>query len=122
MAARTRAWTPSAQSTYEEASVAPSTDALSPIEQVDLKDPGMAALLAWLVPGAGHLYQGRYAKGVIFLVCILGLFISGLVLSDGRCVYFQWDPPNMRRWSFFFQAGAGLPALPALVGSYRAND
>ena len=45
--------------------------------------------------------------------CILGLFIYGLILGQGRCVYCQVDPPNMRRWSYLFQVGAGLPALPA---------
>jgi hypothetical protein len=102
--------------------VAQSTEASPAIEHVDLKDSGLAALLAWLVPGAGHFYQGRHAKGALFLVCILGLFIWGLILGDGRCVYFQVEPANMRRWSYLFQAGAGLPALPALVGTYRAND
>ena len=45
-------------------------DPYAPVE-VDLKNPWLAALWAWLWPGAGHLYQGRYAKGVLFMVCIL---------------------------------------------------
>ena len=28
----------------------------------------MVSVLAWLVPGAGHLLLGRRAKGVVFLV------------------------------------------------------
>ena len=39
-------------------------------ERIDLRNRPLAALLAWLVPGAGHFYQGRHAKGVLFLVCI----------------------------------------------------
>src|SRR5262245_54445208 len=31
---------------------------------VELKDPPLAAFLAWLVPGLGHIYQGRTGKGV----------------------------------------------------------
>jgi ABC-type sugar transport system permease subunit len=42
---------------------------------INLKDPRVAALLAWLVPGLGHFYQGRTAKGVLFSVCILGTFL-----------------------------------------------
>jgi hypothetical protein len=101
--------------------VAQNTDPVL-IEKVDLKDSTLAALLAWLVPGAGHFYQGRHAKGALFLVCILGTFIYGMVLGHGRCVYFQWEPSNMRRFSYVCQMGAGLPALPALVGTWRAND
>lgn len=90
--------------------------------KIDLKDPTLAALLAWLVPGAGHLYQGRYGKAVLYLVCILGMFAWGLYLGGGHCVYFQWDPPSMRRYSYLCQVGAGLPALPAVVGTFRANQ
>jgi hypothetical protein len=90
--------------------------------KVNLKDSSLAALLAWLVPGAGHFYQGRHAKGALFLVCILGTFVYGLVLGHGRCVYFQLEPSNMRRFSYVCQLGAGLPALPALVGTFRANQ
>jgi hypothetical protein len=101
--------------------VAEKPEAPAAADQVDLKDPTLAALLAWLVPGAGHFYQGRHAKGAIFLVCILATFSYGMVLGRGRCVYFQWDPANMRRWSYLCQVGVGLPALPALVGAFRAN-
>ncbi|HEV3023485.1 MAG TPA: DUF6677 family protein, partial [Pirellulales bacterium] len=57
---------------------------------VDLKDPIVAAVLAWLVPGLGHLYQGRMFKGVLFMVCLLGTFFFGLYLSNGRAVYASW--------------------------------
>ena len=36
-------------------------------QKVMLKDPALAALLAWLVPGLGHVFQGRTAKGVLFI-------------------------------------------------------
>ena len=49
--------------------------------QVNLKDQYWAAFLAWLIPGAGHIYQGRYAKGLLFMVCILSTFIYGLGLG-----------------------------------------
>jgi hypothetical protein len=55
--------------------------------EIDLKDPVLAALLAWLIPGLGHWYQGRRHKAVLFFVCILGTFIYGLYLGEGRVVY-----------------------------------
>ena len=49
----------------------PSTSDLEETIEVDLRHPGTAAFLAWLWPGAGHVYQGRYAKGALFMICIL---------------------------------------------------
>ncbi len=111
--------------------------ARQPDEQtIDLKDPGMAALLAWLIPGLGHWYQGRRAKAGVFFVCIMGLFVYGLYLSSsnqprfqgdtagkvgyGRGVYFSWRPGDVRLY-YLAQIGVGLPALPALVQAQRMS-
>jgi hypothetical protein len=90
-------------------------------EVVNLKDPTVAAILAWLIPGMGHIYQGRTAKGVLFMVTILGTFFYGLFLSDGKAVYASWLDDD-RRPHYFAQLGAGLPALPALVQTYRVRS
>jgi hypothetical protein len=83
---------------------------------IDLGDRNLAALLAWLWPGAGHLYQRRVAKGLLFMVCILGTFIAGMYLGEGKVVYAAWGPkPEHRRLYYLLQLGVGLPALPALV-------
>ena len=71
-------------------------------QSIQLKDPLIAGVLAWLVPGLGHFYQGRNAKGVLFIVCILGTFIYGLYLGGsnevgwGRAVYFSFRPNDWR--------------------------
>ncbi|MGL4460624.1 MAG: DUF6677 family protein, partial [Planctomycetia bacterium] len=79
-----------------------------------LRNPPLAALLAFLVPGWGHFFQGRRLKGAIFFVFILGLFYWGMWLGSGRVVYFRWDESE-KRWAYLAQAGAGLSALPAMV-------
>lgn len=86
---------------------------------VDLKNRHLAALLAWLVPGLGHLYQGRKGKAALYAVSILGLFFVGLVLGDGKIVYWRWitpmqDPENFRA-SYLCQFWVGLAALPGLI-------
>lgn len=86
-------------------------------EEIDLKEPHWAALLGWLVPGLGHLYQGRRAKGLLFMVCILGTFFYGLFLSDGRAVYASWTAWD-QRLPYLCQIGVGVPAMPALVQNY----
>ena len=79
---------------------------------IDLRESGWAAFLAWLWPGAGHLYQWRYAKGVLFMVCILAIYGFGLFLGQGHVVYASWTQED-RRWHYACQLGVGLPALPA---------
>jgi len=92
--------------------------AASDPDMIDLKEPGIAALLAWLVPGLGHLYQGRRPKALLFFVCIMGTFLYGLYLGEGRVVYASVRPED-RRLPYFFQVGVGLPALPAVVQAVR---
>ena len=89
---------------------------------VELRDPWLAAFLAWLVPGLGHLYQGRTAKGLVFMICILGTFLFGLYLGDGHVVYASLPQQQPYRWQYWCQVGAGLPALPALVQRERAKE
>jgi hypothetical protein len=89
---------------------------------VDLKDPRMAAFLAWLVPGLGHIYQGRTGKGILFAVCIIGTFVFGLVIGKGKVVYAADVVPSrqfFQRWQYICQVGAGMPALPAYVQAWR---
>ena len=83
--------------------------------KINLRDPYLAALLAWLVPGAGHFYQRRWAKGVLFMTCILGTYFFGLALGEGKVVYAAWKVE--KRWQYPLQLGVGLPAAPAVVQS-----
>ena len=45
--------------------------------------PLAAALLAWVVPGLGHLYLGRRGRAIAFCVIILVSLATGLAL-DGN--------------------------------------
>ena len=42
----------------------------------------LVCLVAWLVPGAGHLWLGQRSKGLILLVTLPLMFTIGL-LADG---------------------------------------
>ena len=86
--------------------------------EINLKDPVLAGFWAWLWPGAGHIYQGRYAKAAVFMICILGTYFFGLALGGGHLVYFSWTETD-KRLPYICQVGVGLPALPALVQMYR---
>jgi hypothetical protein len=103
-----------------------SADGDKPIE-IELKDPRLAAFLAWLVPGLGHIYQGRTGKGLLFSICILGTFFYGMYIGGGRVVYASSENVFSRkffndRWQYVCQVGVGLPALPAVVQRARVRD
>lgn len=84
---------------------------------IDLRDPAKAALLSWLVPGLGQLYQGRSLKGRLFMAAILPLLLAGLWIGGGKVAYCQWRP-GARRLEFLGQVGIGTVAIPALVQSW----
>lgn len=96
-----------------------------PPKPVDLKNRYLAAFLAWLVPGLGHWYQGRRAKAVLYGVSILGLFLFGLWLGEGRNVFWRWTSPTADpekfRFDYLAQFWVGLAALPALIQATLMN-
>ena len=49
-------------------------------------DP-VAALLSYLLPGLGQVIQGRIAKGIMYFVCLYGLFFYGLALGEMKNVW-----------------------------------
>jgi hypothetical protein len=42
--------------------------------------PMFALLLGWLVPGAGHMLIGKWIRGLLLFVAILGMFLVGIGL------------------------------------------
>ncbi len=67
--------------------------------------------LAWLLPGAGHIYLRKMGRGVIFFCCIVCMFLIGLNLK-GTLVGTEFgDIFGFLKW--FAEAGVGLPYLIA---------
>jgi hypothetical protein len=90
--------------------------------EIELRTPWVAALLAWLVPGLGHMYQGRTAKGLLFFICIMGTFAFGLWgIGGGKVVYASSPGDQPWRWQYLCQLGVGLPAMPALLQRGRSE-
>ncbi|MBL8792566.1 MAG: hypothetical protein JNM56_01545 [Planctomycetia bacterium] len=91
-----------------------------------------AALLSYLVPGLGQIYQGRFGKGLMFMVCLLGMFFFGMYLGQWKNVYlpdtdervpssppFSFLPKSGRnavnRLPFAGQFWIGIAAWPAIM-------
>ena len=41
----------------------------------------LAPAIGWLIPGAGHLIQKRWIRGLLLLAAVAGLFILGLAMQ-----------------------------------------
>ena len=86
--------------------------------RITFKNRYFAGVLAFLLPGAGHVYQGRYFKGVLCGVCVLFTFCYGMALGNWSVVYWKKDPTNFLN-PYYAQVFVGLPALPSLVQARR---
>jgi hypothetical protein len=73
-----------------------------------------SVVVAWLVPGAGHLVLGKYGRALLFFATIGGAFILGLGLGG----HLYWptvaEPPSRFHYDlitvlwFFAEIGSGL--------------
>jgi TM2 domain-containing membrane protein YozV len=41
-----------------------------------MRDPGLAAVLSLIIPGAGQLYNGRILAGILWLIITPGMWIG----------------------------------------------
>jgi hypothetical protein len=72
----------------------------------------LLCLASWAVPGAGHLWQGRRSKGLVFLIALPLMFSIGLALK-GRLFPFDLAEPLV-----FAEACANLGnGIPYLIAS-----
>jgi TM2 domain-containing membrane protein YozV len=68
--------------------------------------PALAGFLAWLIPGAGHLYIGRPVRAAVLFVSIHLLYWSG-VLTGGVLTVDQ----RTQQWWALAQLGAGASGI-----------
>ena len=52
----------------------------------------LAAIMAWLVPGLGHLLLGRWGRGLLFFVAVGGLVVTGYLLRGNVFPPHSGDP------------------------------
>ena len=71
----------------------------------------LLCLAGWLVPGAGHLWLGRRQKGIVFLVTLPLMFVTGIWLQ-GRIFPFELSEPLVGL-AAFANLGIGLPWFAA---------
>ena len=71
----------------------------------------IAGLLAWAIPGLGHLFIGERSRGVIFMTIITLTFWSGVAIGGVK----NTVNPNERKLWFLGQVCAGVYPLAAVA-------
>ena len=71
---------------------------------------GLAFLLAWALPGAGHVFLGKWKKGICLLLIMGATYLFGLWIVGFRAVSFEDNP-----FYYVGQYGSGATFLIARV-------
>lgn len=66
----------------------------------------VALLAGWLIPGAGHLFSRRWARGGLLFAAITLMFVLGLLMQGKLYVANTGDPLTML--GFLGDLGSGL--------------
>ena len=80
-------------------------------ERAQSANPYLLCLAAWAIPGAGHLWFGRRAKGLVFLIALPLMFAIGLAIQ-GRLFPFEVSQPLVAL-AAVADIGIGVPYLVA---------
>jgi len=68
----------------------------------------IAMALAYLVPGAGHLYLGRRERGIAFFCIVVFMFAIGLAVDGDLYAVTRTGGSLLRLLAAFGSMGAGL--------------
>ncbi len=80
----------------------------------------LLCLASWILPGVGHLWQGRRQKGLVFLIALPLMFAIGLALR-GRLFPFDLSEPLVVL-AAFANLGVGLPYFFASAFGFGVGD
>lgn len=76
----------------------------------------VATVLAWLVPGLGHIYLGRRVRGIIIMVTMTAAFWTGIAMGGVMTVDYRTE-----RWWFAADMVTGIHGLVSWQRSEQVN-
>ncbi len=71
------------------------------------RSPAFYVGATWLLPGLGHLLQGRRTRGLLVFGALVGLFVVGTLLAEGSNL--------ARERHYYYWGGQILVGLPTLI-------
>jgi hypothetical protein len=74
-----------------------------------------ALILAYLVPGAGHLYLGRRQRAIAFFVIVVLMFVIGVSIDGELYTFARAQGSALRALAALGTAGAGVMYFVALM-------
>ncbi len=80
----------------------------------------LPVVAGWLVPGGGHFWLRRWARGVILLACVLAMFLLGLAMRGKLYSYNPADIVDTAAW--LANLGAGGLYLAARFFGYQVPE
>ena len=81
-----------------------------------MDNPIVIGMLSWLIPGAGHLVQKRYVRGLIIAGVIWSLFLIAIVSGGAYYPGFDFkDGQLLYLLNVFARLGNGLGAIISWV-------
>lgn len=80
-----------------------------------------AVVLAYLVPGAGHLYLGRRARGIAFFCIVVSMFVLGLAIDGDLYTLQRSGGAILRILASLGSIGAGIPYFIAAAMGIRGD-
>ncbi|GAC1446197.1 MAG: hypothetical protein NVSMB56_02630 [Pyrinomonadaceae bacterium] len=81
------------------------------------------AVLAWAMPGGGHLWQGRIARGVLMGGSVWAMFVCGILL--GGHLYAPSNSQDIGALAYFFSffdIGNGLLYLISILTNVGTTE
>ncbi len=82
--------------------------------------PALALLLGWLVPGAGHVLIGKWGRGLLLFLAIVGMYVIGLALV-GK-IYLPNTGEVLDMLGFVGELGMGLLYMLARFFGWGASS
>lgn len=110
----------SARATAPDLSPVAGSDAPEPAPPADFLKVLVSSLLAWVIPGLGHIASGRVVRGIVFAIIVLSLFLGGILL-DGK-VYRPEPGQPLTYLAAVGAAGVGLPYVAAQQAGWNLGD
>jgi TM2 domain-containing membrane protein YozV len=82
----------------------------------------VSMLLAWAIPGSGHLYLGRRGRGLAFFAIVVAMFAVGASIDGGLYTIATSRGSLLRMLASYASMGSGfLYFLASRIGANAGN-